>query len=365
MTRRHGGRLVAGTLVLALLVASGCASIGPHKMVQDRHDYNTSLTESWKRQILLNIVKVRYVEPMFFMDVGDIVAGYTLETGGNIGYTRTLFDVEPSPETVFSHSSVLNLGASGRYTDRPTITYRPMTGAPFRKGIMNSMPLRNVALGLDAGISARFLVSLGVRSINGLRNMAIAVQGRQAVEEGFARAVDILAQLQVKNALHVRSERDKAGGERLFLWLGCMRPTYEVQDLIAELQRLLDLDPELKEYALVEDPEPGARDRIVLQTYSLMQIMAHIANQVDVPEKDIASQLAMPRLSRCAEGGVLQAVGVRSSWLKPKPGDAFTAVRFHNHWFWVDNHDLTTKRVFSFLMLAFTLMESGEASTPL
>ena len=40
-----------------------------------------------------------------------------------------------------------------------------------------------------------------------------------------------------------------------------------------------------------------------------------------------------------------------------KPKESYAAVHYHGHWFWVDDRDLTTKRVFSFLMLAFTLME--------
>ena len=66
--------LAASALLAALALLPGCASIGPGRMLQDRADYNSSLTESWKRQILLNIVKVRYVEPLFFMDFGDTVS---------------------------------------------------------------------------------------------------------------------------------------------------------------------------------------------------------------------------------------------------------------------------------------------------
>ncbi|NDY55505.1 hypothetical protein G3N56_01935 [Desulfovibrio sulfodismutans] len=48
-----------------------------------------------------------------------------------------------------------------------------------------------------------------------------------------------------------------------------------------------------------------------------------------------------------------------------KPLDAFAAISFHGHWFWVDGCDLLTKRVFSFLMLAFTLMEEkGDTQPP-
>ena len=66
---------------LALLMFNGCRSIGPGSVARDRFDHSASLSDSWKRLSLLNIVKLRYLAPPIFVDVERIVAGYTLETG--------------------------------------------------------------------------------------------------------------------------------------------------------------------------------------------------------------------------------------------------------------------------------------------
>ena len=44
---------------------------------------------------------------------------------------------------------------------------------------------------------------------------------------------------------------------------------------------------------------------------------------------------------------------------RERPGDAFVAVRYRGHWFIIDDHNIPSKRLFSFLMFLFTLVETG------
>src|SRR5260370_42355984 len=101
----------------------GCKSTGPATVARDRFEYSSSISESWKRQTLLNIVKLRYLDPPIFVDVGQIVAGYSLETGLNAGGSL--------PENAALGGNTATLGCSVRFTDRPTITYTPLTGNKF------------------------------------------------------------------------------------------------------------------------------------------------------------------------------------------------------------------------------------------
>jgi hypothetical protein len=66
---------------LALFLA-GCASIGPGTIGRDRIDYDHAVTASWQRQLLLNLVKLRYGDTPFFLDVASITNSYGLETHG-------------------------------------------------------------------------------------------------------------------------------------------------------------------------------------------------------------------------------------------------------------------------------------------
>ena len=87
-----GSQLMGMTLlttVLSALFITGCTTIGPDAIQRDRFDYNTAISDSWKEQTLLNIVKIRYADMPLFVEVVSIVSGYTLEGSVNLGATES------------------------------------------------------------------------------------------------------------------------------------------------------------------------------------------------------------------------------------------------------------------------------------
>ena len=53
-------------LLPVLLLLSACTAIGPPTVARDRFDYVNAMSESWKRQMLLNLVKIRYLDAPVF-----------------------------------------------------------------------------------------------------------------------------------------------------------------------------------------------------------------------------------------------------------------------------------------------------------
>ena len=50
---------------------------------------------------------------------------------------------------------------------------------------------------------------------------------------------------------------------------------------------------------------------------------------------------------------------VRIESSKEKPDDPFIAVKYRGHWFYIDDRDFRSKRMFTLLLFIFTLAETG------
>src|SRR6185503_6051920 len=61
------------TTILIFTGLSGCASIGPGTVARDRFDYISAISDSWKSQMLFNLVKLRYGDAPVFLDVASVI----------------------------------------------------------------------------------------------------------------------------------------------------------------------------------------------------------------------------------------------------------------------------------------------------
>jgi hypothetical protein len=133
-----------------------------------------------------------------------------------------------------------------------------------------------------------------------------------------------------------------------------------------KVRELLQLSPNAEEFRLALGAVPQDDKEIAMLTRSMMEILAEASAGVDIPASDVDEG----RVSKMGTPGLPGGVGprflirVHSSTSKPEAGEAFTAVRYRDYWFWVDDRDLSSKRGLGFLMILFTLVESGPAATP-
>lgn len=338
-----------------LLLLTGCKSIGPGTIARDRYDYSSSISESWKRQTLLNIVKLRYLDPPIFVDVGQIVAGYSLETGVNVGGQLS------SSSAVQGNSAFI--GGQAKFTDRPTITYTPLTGNKFVKALMTPLPPESVFFTIQSGWPADAVLFAAAASINGLKNQETSISGVTAPDRNFIRVLELLRNIQQSGAVSFRVQQDAQKKQANILTFRSKEMSDATLAQIRELRQLLRLDPDAMEFTLVFGGTASNDKELAVITRSLLHIMGAMAAQVEVPAEDVAQGRASPGIQPDA-GELYPERLVRIHSSTDKPSDVAVAVPYRNQWFWIDDRDLRSKRAFAFMLMLFTLADSGEKESP-
>ncbi len=103
--RMQSSLATTGALLLALL--PGCATrIGPSTIPAARFDYNEKIARSQNDQLLLNLVRLRYRDTPVFLDVGSVIAQYSLS--GSAG---------ASPLIAQGETSEFGLSIGGSYSE--------------------------------------------------------------------------------------------------------------------------------------------------------------------------------------------------------------------------------------------------------
>jgi len=100
-----------------------------------------------------------------------------------------------------------------------------------------------------------------------------------------------------------------------------------------------------------------------MTTRSMLQIMLELAATVRVPASDIGEGRAAAGLTVPAAGEAPEAAPVAISSGDKKPEDAFVAVQYGGRWFWIPDTDIRSKYTFSFVMLMFSISETGIKSS--
>ncbi len=341
-------------LVVALpliLAGVGCHSLGPGTVARDRFDYSASISESWKRQTLLNIVKLRYLDPPIFVDVGQIVAGYQLQASGNLAGQLS------SAQALQGNS--LTVGGSATFIDRPTITYVPLTGNKFIKGLMTPLSPESVFFTIQSGWPADGVLFAALASINGLKNQESSIAGVTPPDPAFMRVLALMRKIQLSGAVALRVKQEPQKEETSLLTFRSKDISPETLEDILELRRLLGLDPNASEFKLVFGASATNDKEVAVLTRSLMQQMVTMASQVDAPVEDVRQGRAAPGWEAIQSNtNAVRLITIHGS--ERKPTDAFVAINYRDHWFWIDDRDLKSKRVFAFMMLLFTLADTGE-----
>lgn len=335
-------------VLLILAGLSGCVSIGPGTVTRDRFDYITAISDSWKSQMLFNMVKLRYGDAPVFLDVASVIT----QTGvqGTVGVTGSWWQ-----NPFFSSAGV---SAAGTYGEKPTVTYLPMSGEKFARSLMTPIPPAAILNFLQGGYPVDLVLRLAVHSINGIRSrFGMGARARDADPE-FYSLVEKLRAIQASGEIGLRVKKTGDQTATFMVFGKTLNPAVEADR--NEVRKLLGLDPKAEEINVVYGSVASNDKEIAILTRSMLEILSDLSSYIDVPAANVEQKRTFASLAPELANGVPVPPLMRIHSSPQKPDDAFAAVPYGQEWYWIDDKDFASKKLFSFIMFLFTLTDTGD-----
>lgn len=373
--------LPKGLLVLAAALAlSACALRGPDAARASRLEYNEAVQVSSQRELLLNLVRLRYLDAPEFLGISGISTQMEFKLGGTISATVGKDEGD--------HDAFATPGASVSYSESPTITFTPRQDDDFAQDLMTPVDLNAVYLltqyqwGLNRVL---VLVARGINSVGGgpqfeirrshtdmtlarvaalfsdlesLGLVAVSIEHRPVVLSKPIAASQISVNdfvLAEKAGYSLKYQSDTSGyvltGASTHYALRVQSAALSNPKYV-ELAGLLELPPEQKSYPLsVEDSCcEGGDFTLRVHTRSVLEVLSFLSGGVTVP----GEHGSITNTPSDGDGALLRDI-LRVNTSTERPDSAFLSVPYRGHWFYIDDADTSSRETLALLSALYRL----------
>ena len=379
-------------LVVAMTGLAGCAMQA--KIIQERHwDLNETIPETADEQLLLNLVRLRYDETPYFLQLSSITTSFS--AGTSVGASATL------PEGA---DNTYGLSGGFSYSESPTVTWAIPDSREFLGRLYAPIGADQLTLIAQSGFHLVDVLRVGVKKMNLLRNREFSIQEgvfRPDSYPDFLEALDLMEALRKEGLIdfayalmtnyggvsvpvsqidtrgvaegmphslfYLSREPGMATPYRLSKPLFVRFTRASDRDPRAQrLRQLLKLRPDLYSYPItntvdvstegilavdgklaeVFDPDKTVA-HIGLTNRSVFDILNFAAASVEVPEGDVASGRVRSR-----DIALDEYLDVRTS--ESEPADAWLKVRYRGAWYYIPATDLPSRTTFTLLRALFS-----------
>jgi hypothetical protein len=335
MTRRH--RAIALLAVTALV--TGCTSIGPRGLELSRTEFNAAIQKTDSEQLLLNIVRQRYNDPVMFLEVASISS--SMSRSANISLSGFFPKVGAE-----SYST----GLGGSYSDSPLIFYSPNTGERFVRQMLTPIDLRTISLLLQSGWSIERVLLLAADSFAGIKNSA-------ASSTEYRALVDHLRTLQKADQLSFALESYNSTDILAIIPAESAVGTQAYKEACRLMNFPADGRPIRLQLGVGNRPDPSY---VFLATRSLYSALYFLSNGVEASARDLEAGVLQPRQ---ISGGVFDRTadffGVVVS--NETPQDAAVKVQYRDQWFSIPATDPDSRTTFALLNMVL-MLQSGDTA---
>lgn len=338
-------------LLAFVFTSSGCSGLGPSTLKGNRFNYNTTIQRSNDQQLLLNLVRLKYRDTPYFLEVNSVAAQFKFRASA--GADATLQN---------GIKGLFGLAAGASVEENPTVSYAPLQGEQFIQRFLSHIPLQNIFLLIRSGWSFERILRVCLERMGDLKNAPTAsgpTPEIAPVYADFAEAAALIRKLQLHDAYTLSLRRTGETPELVFQFEKKLKRLPELK----KLNSLLGLPPNNLRIVLTGRPSADKKRRVRVETRSLLGMMYYLSHATQTPAEDRDS--GKVTLTRDASGKLFNWADVTGDILRirsqfHRPVEAAIAVNYRGKWFYIDDSDLPSKSTFSLLMQIFSL-QSGDA----
>jgi hypothetical protein len=374
-------------LLLSALL-SGCSAEGPTRLVSSHESYNDAVHLVTSREVLKNVVRMRYLDPVQFVYVSAINAQFSVSTGANVG-------------TTFGGGAAAAGTAGGNvgFSDSPTITFTPVAGADAMRSLESPVDLHlllNYALERDepdtVEIASAFVAINNAPDAPGekgelFRQRVAALQRLMELGCRLSQRTILYPRHEPFSAeqIHARAYVDAAAKNLYFVDVlgdgrlsvaskhvlpGLFVPEPDDPRVIEQL-RIIDAEPGIEFYFLrppsqLQVPNslwsPNPDGRVAASIYviprSVMSLMAAASRTVQTPPDHEKRGIAPPLSAVPTNTSLELPMRIKSSM--DEPSDEYR-ISHRGFWFSIDDKDHASKRIFGQMVYAYSHTLGGKA----
>jgi hypothetical protein len=347
-------------VILGLVCLSSCNI--PSKMALEgsggRNSYNIAIQISNSEQMLLNLVRLRYYDNPYFIDVSNVTTQFTYRTSASASI----------PIPGFNSSNPFTLGADVSWQNQPTLQFTPLEGQAFSQQLLTPIELTTIQQLVYSGWDIDRVFRLVIQSFDELDNAPEAsgpILERLPIYENFFEATKIMRYFQLRNELRmgvqVKEEKDKSSNKLQIAF------PYEGDEAKRLASMLKGVYSSNGNYVLSMELGFNVKGQIGVYPRSILSCMYYLSRGVDAPKIDQLKGKAPSTLSD--DKSLFTWSDLIGNLMKIKscdylPKNAYVAIKYRKHWFYIDDSDLQSKQTFLLLLQLYNLQAGKPKVSP-
>lgn len=199
------------------------------------------------------------------------------------------------------------------YTDRPTISYTPLSGEKFSRYLLSPLSPAVVFSLIQAGYPVDRVQQLTTRAANGVYNRSVSPARTRAADPRFYELLEALRRIQRSESLGIRID-PRMNDENVLVMIKRDVPD-DVESDRRAVREILRLRPDTDELTLTFGMVFRSDTEIALLTRSMSEIFVELAATIKAPPSMCRRAVQAPRLWRPgtpAHGTIRWCVSIRA-----------------------------------------------------